>query len=92
MNTILVSYDLHAPGKDYSKLKEHLNSYGSWAKPLESLWLVRTTFTAEQVRDAAKKHVDQNDKIFAVDITGKASAWNNLPDDVSNWIKANWNY
>lgn len=90
MNTILISYDLRAPGKDYPKLKSHLESYGNWAKPLESVWLIRTTLTAVQVRDAAKNNVDQNDKIFTVDITSKESAWNNLSNDVSQWIQSNW--
>ena len=86
MNTILISYDLQAPGKDYSRLWEHLKSYRNWAKPLESMWLLRTALTAIQVRDAAVKHVDQNDKIVAVDVTGKQVAWNNLSSDILQWI------
>lgn len=89
MNIILISYDLSAPDRDYPKLRDHLKTY-AWAIPLESVWLIRTTLTPEEVRDAAIKHVDQNDKIFVVDITGKYSAWINLPDDVSEWIKSNW--
>lgn len=86
MNTILISYDLRAPGKDYSRLWEHLRSYGNYAKPLESFWLIRTTSTAEQVRDAAINHVDRNDKIFTVDVTARHSAWKNLTDEVVKWI------
>jgi hypothetical protein len=88
MSTILISYDLRAPGRDYATLWDHLKAYGSWAKPLESVWLIQTDFTPAQVRDAAKIHVDQNDKILVVDITNKESAWINLPQDVSNWIKS----
>jgi len=88
MNTILISYDLIKPGKDYTNLWNHLKAYGNWAKPLESVWLIRTDLSAAQIRDAALNHIDQNDKILVVDMTGRASAWNNLQDDVSNWIKA----
>ena len=86
MNTILISYDLRTPGKDYVNLWEHLRSYGSWAKPLESVWLVRTAYNAEQVRDSALYHVDQNDKIFVVDVTSRDSAWKNLATEVVEWI------
>lgn len=86
MNTILISYDLRAPGKDYTNLSKHLESYGNWARPLESVWLIRTPSTAVQVRDAALKHVDQNDKIFVVDVTGRHSAWEHLTNEVEKWI------
>lgn len=89
MNTILISYDLRAPGKDYSKLWEHLKSYPCWARPLESFWLIKTDYTPSQVFDAVAKHVDQNDKIFVIDVTSRAATWINIPDDVSEWIKSN---
>ncbi len=89
MNTILISYDLRAPGKDYSKLWEHLKSYPNWAKPLESFWLIKTDSTAEQVFGAAAKHVDGNDKIITIDVTGRSAVWINLPAEVSEWIKKN---
>jgi hypothetical protein len=88
MNTILISYDLRAPGRDYTKLWDHLKSYGNWAKPLESVWLIRTTLTAAKVRDAASNYVDQNDKIFAVDMTSSEWASLRIPDDVATWLKS----
>lgn len=87
MNTILVSYDLHAPGKDYSKLREHLASYNGHATPLESFWLVKTDLTALQVCNAAKNYVDQNDELIAIDVTSRSAAWINISDGVSEWIK-----
>jgi len=88
MNMILVSYDLSAPGRDYPKLQEHLESYGEWAHLLESVWLIKTNSTALQVCQAAEKVVDQNDKIFVIDITNKFAAWNNFDDEVSDWLKS----
>lgn len=86
MNTISVSYDLKAPGKDYSRLWNHLKSYGNYARPLESYWLIRTGYSVEQVRNSCKTYVDQNDKIFVVDVTGRPSAWNNISVAVVDWI------
>lgn len=89
MNTILVSYDLIAPGRDYKTLHEHLKSYRTWAKPLESLWLIKTSFSASEIRDKVTLYLDSNDRLFVINVTGQESAWRNLPDKVSRWIKDN---
>ena len=87
MHTYLVSYDLIRPGKDYTTLYTNLKSYGLWAKPLESVWLIKSSFGVEQLRNSIQAHIDANDKIFVVDVTTRAAAWFNLPVDVSTWIK-----
>ena len=86
MNTILISYDLQTPGKDYVNLWDHIKSYGNYAKPLESVWLIRTYSSAEQVRNIAINHIDPNDKIFVVDVTSRESAWHKLTTKVVEWI------
>ena len=40
MNSYIVSYDLMAPHKDYSGLISAIKSYGTYAKVLESCWLI----------------------------------------------------
>lgn len=90
MNTLLVSYDLRAPQKDYGKLWDHLKSYPNWARPLESVWLIKTASSAEAVRDVVRDHyIDSNDKLFVVDVTGQAAAWRNLGAELDQWIKNN---
>jgi len=86
LNTLLISYDLKTPGKDYVKLWEHLRSYGNWARPLESVWLLRSSYSTEQVRDSILNYIDKNDKIFIVDVTDRLAAWENLTADVVQWI------
>jgi hypothetical protein len=86
MNTILVSYDLCVPGKDYSKLWSYLKSFENWARPLESVWLLKITTDVELFRDDLLNYIDRNDKIFVVDVTGRPTAWNNLTTEVVNWI------
>ncbi len=88
MNTYLVSYDLIRPGKDYSRLHEHLRSYPNWAKPLESVWFIQSNLGAEQLRNAIQGYMDSNDKILVV-IVGHEAAWDKLPANVSEWIKKN---
>ena len=87
MNIYLISYDLMTPGKDYSRLHAHLKSYNGWAKPLESVWLIKSSLEISELRDQIHAFMDYNDKVLVIDITGKAAAWLNLPKDVSDWIK-----
>ena len=87
-NTILVSYDLMTPGKDYTNLIAFLRTFCFWAKPLESVWLIKTPSTAEQIRNAVQNHIDKNDELLVVDVTKKPAAWFNLGDKVSSWIKS----
>ena len=87
MNTYIISYDLIKPGKDYADLIAHIKTH-TWAYPLKSVWLIKSSLTAEQVRNAARVHMDTNDKIVVIDVTGRAAAWANLPQDVSTWIQS----
>ncbi len=89
MFTHLVSYDLIKPNKDYTSLITFLKSYAVWAKPLESVWLIKNNFTAEETRNQIQKHTDANDKVLVVTVTKDTAAWVNLPQDVSNWIHNN---
>ncbi|MCX6763217.1 MAG: CRISPR-associated protein Cas2 [Candidatus Moranbacteria bacterium] len=89
MKTLLVSYDLKSPGKDYSKLWEHLRSYSGYAKPLESFWLIKTELSAEDARDTISGYIDSNDRIVVINVTGDEAAWKNLSTEASNWIKQN---
>lgn len=91
MNTILVSYDLMAPGKDYDKLWSHLRAYPDYIKPLESVWLIKTALSAEEVRNKVKLYIDSNDRLLVVNVTGDSAAWQNLIGDAAHtkWIKEN---
>lgn len=89
METKLVSYDLITPGRDYKTVYEYLRGHTAWARPLESLWLIKTDKPSSQVRDELKSHIDQNDKVYVVDVTGRSSSWTGLDDKVSQWIKTN---
>lgn len=88
MNTYLVSYDLRQPGRNYNPVHEHLRSYPDWAKPLESLWLVKSNLMAVQIRDNLVRLIDANDCVFVVDVTQKSAAWKGLSADLSAWIKS----
>lgn len=87
MNVYIVSYDL-IKDKDYQPLIDEIKSIGSWAKPLESFWLVKTSETASSVRDSLKKVMDSNDKLIVIE-ANKWWATYNISKDVTEWMKDN---
>jgi len=89
MNAILISYDLRSPGRNYGGLYEHLKSYPDYISPLESVWVLKTSSSVEQVRDAVLKYLDTNDGLLVLDITGDAGAWYGLTTTHSKWLKEN---
>lgn len=86
MNTLLISYDLISPGRNYEPLRGFLESHSYWAKPVQSLYLVKSNKSAESLRNDLAPFLDINDKIIVVDVTKDAAAWKGLSDKVSNWI------
>lgn len=91
MKTFLISYDLGLPERriDYLILKEYIKTHARWAKPLQSVWLIRTTKNITQIRDEIKARVDLNDKIMIIDVTGSNWATSRISKDVTDWMKIN---
>jgi hypothetical protein len=88
MKTLIVSYDLHKPEKNYEALIKLIRAYGSWAKLGGSAYLIITDQTVVQVRDNLVSVLDADDDLF-VGSCPVPSAWKGLPDDVAKWILEN---
>lgn len=87
-NTIQINYDLRKPGRDYQPVYDYIKSFSAWARPLASLWLVRTSKSASTVRDELNKLVDTNDKVAVFNVTGVAWA-TNFSDTTTEWMHQN---
>jgi hypothetical protein len=89
--TLLISYDLGVPetSDDYKRLIAYIKSLGTWAKPLYSMWLVKTDKTCTQVRDEINSQIDTNDKTLVMDVTGVGWASMRLDTAVTEWMKKN---
>lgn len=87
MSSFIISYDLIAD-KDYSKLYEAIENYGSFAHILESVWIVKSSSSSSEIRDNLKHYIDSDDKLFVAKLTSEA-AWRNLSKEDSDWIKSN---
>ncbi len=86
MPTFAITYDLMHAGQNYEAIIKKIKSYGSWCHPQQSVWLVRSNKSAQQIRDDLLHVIDKNDRLFVARLTGEA-AWYGLPLEVSNWIK-----
>jgi hypothetical protein len=84
----LITYDLHRPGQDYARLYDAIKSLGAWWHCLESIWLVQTSMTSGQVRDALRPHLDANDALLVAGLNGN---WATLgvESDCIDWLHAN---
>ncbi|GED09171.1 hypothetical protein [Cellulosimicrobium cellulans] len=88
MTAILVTYDLNTPGQDYSTLHKAIKEAGSsWWHYLDSTWIVSGYgLTAADVSAALLPHMDKNDNLLVLNISGDTySGW--LSQDAWDWIK-----
>jgi len=89
MNNVLIIYfELTFQVKSRVPLINRIKTLGAWAKLGNSAYLVMTQYNPVQVRDHLWEVMNKADKIY-VGVCGAPSAWNNLPQDVSNWIRTN---
>ncbi len=87
--TYLISYDLITPGKDYKTLHDAIKGLSNtWWHCLESVWIIKTSSDAVAIRDLLSKHIDQNDKLLVVGLSGEG-AWIHFTDECSKWLKNN---
>jgi hypothetical protein len=85
-----VNYDLNKTGQDYTKLIDYLKSHQSWAKPLKSSFFVKTQLSAGQLLDGIRNHIDANDDVVVVTVTGEYWATYGISVDVTDWMKKNF--
>lgn len=72
----LITYDLHKPGQDYPKLYDAIKNCGSyWSHILDSIWIVKSTSSADTIRDLIHATVDENDSILIIEVTTNYSGW-----------------
>ena len=91
-HNLFISYDLKSPEKNYAALSNEIKKLGGWAKPNLSFWFVDSTYTAEQAAKLLRPFIDNDDKLFVVDVRSNTAAWYNVDPVVDKYVKANWNY
>jgi hypothetical protein len=88
MSTLLVGYDLNAPGQDYADLIKRLKSVGTnWWHRLDSTWLIKTSMSPKELRDELKAYIDSDDELLVIDVTG--AAWAGCGFSSYEWLRDN---
>ncbi len=89
MNTMMIGYDLNKTGKDYANLINAIKQMPLWWHHLDSTWLVKTTQSAADVRTTLGHHIDGDDELLVINVTGDAAAWKGLNDSAAKWLHDN---
>lgn len=91
MYTYLISYDLRIPetSEDYEKLIKFIQTYSLWAKPLKSVWFIKTSKTTLEIINELNEEIDNNDGLLVIDVTD--ANWNTIgvSKEVTEWMKEN---
>lgn len=83
----LISYDLNAPGQDYSRVHAAIESCGPAINCLKSVWMVHSQLTADQIQTVVRASSDSNDFFVVIDITGQSrDGW--LRRSYWDWMRA----
>ena len=79
MALYLISYDLLKPGKNYDPLIDALTQQGA-KRVLLSQWTLSTYSSPKQIRDWARRYMDNNDRILILEINSNWSSYATLVD------------
>jgi hypothetical protein len=85
----IITYDLINPSSNYEELLKKIKSHNSWAKLGRYSFIISSNEKPAQIRDGLKTVLQANDKLF-VGIVKAPAAWIGLSDDVSQWIRNNF--
>jgi hypothetical protein len=90
MTTFVIGYDIHpSKGETYDELIEAIKIVGStWWHHLDSTWVVVSSKTAVQIRDALIPHLRSDDQLLVAVLAGEA-AWTGFNEKGSGWLKTN---
>lgn len=82
----LVSYDLNTPGKNYSGVYDAIKnaSTGTWCKPLESVYIIQSNLTAQEIYNRVNVYLDSSDCILVIEVINR-SYWR-LTKNVSDYL------
>jgi hypothetical protein len=66
---LIVNLDLLGPATSYDGLYEELKKQGTWWHYMRWTWLLDTDHTPEQIMQALRPHVQNNDRMLVAPLT-----------------------
>lgn len=87
MSLILFAYELERAYVDYSELAADLEEvFPKWKRCTESVWIVITDYTVEEVKKTLLQYFGKDDRILVAELTGEG-AWSGFGEVGANWLK-----
>lgn len=83
----LITYDLRQPGRDYTSMYEAIKKGRTWWHYLESVWIIITSESPEQIWNTLSNNMDKNDYLLVIEVRDNVQGW--LPKDAWDWIHKN---
>ena len=87
MKAFSITYDLSAPGRDYSGLYEEIKRSSNWWHYLESTWIIVTAEDPNGIWNRLNPHIDDDDNLLIIEVRHNVQGW--LPQEAWDWIHSN---
>lgn len=89
MNTFLISFEIFPPSLPIQEgiITNQIKSFGAWARPTSSVWLIKTYSSREYVMDMLKSVAGPKDRILVMRVNDDWIALH-LSYDVINWMRS----
>ena len=81
----LVAYDFRGSPDNYSDLFDELQESRRWWHWIDSVWLLRTEESAEEIYERLEPYLDNDISLFITDIGNDHQGW--LPGKAWKWIR-----
>ena len=64
MESYIITYDLKYSSNNYDDLIDKIKNYPKWAHVNESVWIVKSNTSAEDIRNNLTTVINSNDSLF----------------------------
>lgn len=81
------SYLITFKSENKKQIIKHIAYFPGYAKIKEDVWIIQTNMKHKELRDNFNSLLKEGeDLLFVIDVTGRAWASLNIPNDVSDWL------
>lgn len=87
MKSYLIIFKLGLPEATYTNLIAYLKTAKYWARPFDSIWIIKATIDAAKLRDGIREKINPDDKVLVTTIPNNDWATFNISKEVTDWMR-----
>jgi hypothetical protein len=84
----IISYSLKMPSVNDASIIHVIKTSKNWTKINDATYIITSSLTAPQIRDALMKLLKPGDKLY-ISLLGNQAGWCGLDSLVSTWLQKN---